>query len=178
MSTARLDIATLNAMDQADFVKALGDIYEYAGWVAEAAAPLRPFASRDELAAALARIVRDADLALQMALLRAHPELGKRGPLAPESASEQRERGIDQLAAEEAGRLAALNAAYRERFGFPFIIAVRGQPDMATIMAALERRLSGTAHEERRIALAEVDKIAGFRLARRISTPADPEHVS
>ena len=173
MSADGPDIATLNAMAREDFVAALGDIYEHAAWVAEAAAPLRPFGDRDALAAAMARIVRDADPALQTALLRAHPELGHRGPLAPESADEQRAQGIDRLAADEAARLAALNAAYRERFGFPFIIAVRGQRDMAAIMTALERRLAGTPDDERRIALAEVCRIAGFRLARRVAAPAD-----
>jgi 2-oxo-4-hydroxy-4-carboxy-5-ureidoimidazoline decarboxylase len=169
MTDPCLNIAALNAMEPADFIDALGDIYEHARWVAAAAAALRPFAGGEELAAAMARIVREADPARQMALLRAHPELGARGRLAPESAIEQRERGIGELAEDQARRLEALNTAYRERFGYPFIIAVRGQRDVTAIMHACERRLAATAEQERRTALEEVEKIAGFRLARRLA---------
>lgn len=167
MSERRLGIATLNAMSGADFVAALGDIYEHAPWVAEAAVSRRPFRDVAELAACMAQVVSEADAARQLALLRAHPELGQSGPLAPESAREQRAGGIDRLAGATAQRLAALNAAYRERHGFPFIIAVGGQRDLDAIMAAAERRVANAPEEERRAALLEVEKIAVLRLARR-----------
>ena len=170
MSERRLGIATLNAMSGADFVAALGDIYEHAPWVAEAAASHRPFRDAAALAACMAQVVREADGARQLALLRAHPELGQGGPLAPESAREQRERGIDRLAGEKVLRLATLNAAYRERHGFPFIIAVGAQRDFDAILLAAERRLANAMEEERRIALGEVEKIAALRLARRLDT--------
>lgn len=172
MNAASLSLAALNAMTPIDFTAALGDIYEESPWVARAAAALRPFADRAALASAMAEAMRAADPARQLALLRAHPELGQRRGLTPHSATEQHERGLDRLDDGAAQRLAALNAAYRERFGFPFIVAVRGQRDMAAILHALQQRLAATPEQERRIALAEVEKIAGFRLEHRIGADA------
>lgn len=165
----KLDIATLNAMSAEAFAATLGDIYEHAPWVAAAAAARRPFATPAALEAAMSAIVRAAGIERQTTLLRSHPELGESHALAPESAREQRERGLDRLDRAQSRHLAALNAAYRARFGFPFIVAVRGQKDMTAIVAALERRMAAPPDAERDTALDEVVKIAGFRLARRIA---------
>jgi 2-oxo-4-hydroxy-4-carboxy-5-ureidoimidazoline decarboxylase len=100
----------------------------------------------------------------QMQLLRAHPMLACRASLTEASQSEQALHGLQSLEAQEVVRFEELNDAYWARFGFPFIIAVRGQRDRAAILAALESRLHNSAAEERETALAEVAKIAGFRL--------------
>jgi 2-oxo-4-hydroxy-4-carboxy-5-ureidoimidazoline decarboxylase len=99
-----------------------------------------------------------------LTLLRAHPELARRETLTAASAAEQGGMGLDRLDQDEATRFEALNLAYRERFGFPFIIAVRGQRDRSAILAALTERLAHDAPTEQAAALAEVAKIARFRL--------------
>lgn len=172
----KLSLAALNAMSEADFIASLGDIYEHAPWVARAAASARPFAGRLMLHETMAEIVRSAEPGLQLALLNAHPELGQAGKLTPDSTREQRHGGFHQLPAVEATKLAELNAAYRRKFGFPFIIAVRGQRDFTAILANLESRLANAPDEERLTAIEEVTKIAGFRLDLRLPEPVpEPE---
>jgi OHCU decarboxylase len=159
-----IPLATLNTMPQPDFIAALAGIFEHSPWVAETVAPSRPFASREALHAAMALAVAEAQADRQLALLRAHPVLAKRAPLTQASQSEQSGHGLQTLEADESRRFESLNDAYLARFGFPFIIAVRGQRDRAAILAALERRLQNPAETERDTALAEVAKIANFRL--------------
>jgi 2-oxo-4-hydroxy-4-carboxy-5-ureidoimidazoline decarboxylase len=161
---AGLGLDALNALDAAAFAAQLAGVFEHSAWIAEAAAAHRPFASVDALHAAMLRIVTDAPEAAQLALLRAHPELATRRKLTAESAAEQGGMGLDRLDDAEAERFATLNHAYQARFGFPFIIAVRGQRDRATIGTALAERLGHGEAEERATALAEVGKIALFRL--------------
>jgi 2-oxo-4-hydroxy-4-carboxy-5-ureidoimidazoline decarboxylase len=154
----------LNAMDEAAFTAMLGAIYEHSPWVAQKAYIKRPFASTEALQSAMMEVVHSADEAAQITLLRAHPELARPGPLTAESTAEQEGAGLRQLSEDEASRFDAANAAYRARFNFPFIIAVRGQKDRRAILAALEARLGNTVPAEEATALAEVHKIAGFRL--------------
>ena len=160
-------IAALNALDAPGFVAALGDIYEYSPWVAQRASLRRPFADLEQLADVLHGAVLAADRSAQMMLIRAHPELaGKlamRGELTPASSVEQSGAGLNQCSAHEFAELNELNQAYRQRFGFPFIIAVRGL-DRAAIIAAMQQRLRHTEAEEITTALAEIRRIAGFRL--------------
>ena len=99
----------------------------------------------------------------QLALLRAHPDLGTRAKISPSSASEQAGAGLDQLTTAEYARLIGLNGAYREKFGFPFLYAVKGSGKFA-ILEALERRLSSSREEELQEALRQVFRIARFRL--------------
>jgi OHCU decarboxylase len=157
-------IAQLNALSAAEFVTRLSGIFEHSPWVAEAVLPGRPFADVAALHEAMVAAVQAAGTDRAIALLRAHPELARRATLTAESAAEQGGMGLDRLAEDEAARFEALNLAYRERFGFPFIIAVRGQRDRAAILAALEARLAHDAAQEQAAALAEVAKIARFRL--------------
>lgn len=165
-------LAALNALDRDGFTAALGDLYEHAPWVAARAWEARPFADASALARALAAVVEAASAEEQLALLRAHPDLAGKaaimGELTPESRREQAGAGLDRLTPEEHARFTALNAAYRERFGFPFILAVKGA-DKAVILAAFEARLGNPPAAERATALAEVHKIAGFRLAQRLA---------
>lgn len=164
----KLSLGAANALPAAAFRDHLQGLFEHSPWVVEGVVSQRPFASRGVLLAAMGRVVATADAAAQLALLRAHPVLGggaaRRGGLTAESASEQAGRGLDRMDGEEERDFAALNAAYLDRFGFPFIIAVRGQRDRAAIRAALRQRLAHDPAAEREAALAEVVKIAGFRL--------------
>jgi len=161
---ASLTLSALNALSADDFVAGLGGIFEHSPWVAEAVASQRPFAALDALHAAMVGIVSASSDAQKLALLCAHPELARRGPLTTESAAEQGSKGLASLAADEAAVFDALNSTYRARFGFPFIIAVRGQRDRAAILAAMQARVTHSVEQERATALAEVAKIARFRL--------------
>lgn len=160
----KMTLDAINALDRLQFEEAFRHIFEHSPWVATAAHDARPFATVAALHAAMVAAVHAAPPAARLALLRAHPELARPGPLTDASAAEQRSRGLDTLDAEAAARFAALNDAYRARFGFPFIIAVRGQRDREAIMAALQTRLGHAPAEEAAAALAEVAKIARFRL--------------
>ncbi len=154
----------LNRLTAEEFAGALSGIFEHSPWIPAAAAAHRPFASVAALHARMVAIAEGAPTERKIALLAAHPELGKRGPLTAESAAEQGGMGLDRLAVTEADRIAALNAAYRARFGYPFIVAVRGQRDLTAILRTLEARLANEPDAELRVALAEVCKIARFRL--------------
>lgn len=162
-------IERLNALPAADFVARLADIFEHSPWVAEAVLPGRPFADVAALHGAMVSAVDAAGTDAALTLLRAHPELARRATLTAASAAEQGGMGLDRLDQDEAAQFEALNLAYRERFGFPFIIAVRGQRDRAAILAALTARLAHDAPTEQAAALAEVAKIARFRLDDLIS---------
>ena len=166
MPAARCSLAALNALDSEAFTALLGGVFEHSPWIARAAYGARPFGSIAELHAAMLRVVADASVDRQLRLLQAHPALAQSsaGKLTAASAAEQAGVGLDRLAADETAVLDALNGAYRARFGFPFIIAVRGQRDRAAILAALQSRVRNAPEQERATALAEVAKIARFRL--------------
>ncbi|WP_397475444.1 2-oxo-4-hydroxy-4-carboxy-5-ureidoimidazoline decarboxylase [Pusillimonas sp.] len=173
MST-RITLAELNVMPGAQFVHMLGGIFEHSPWVAEQVASLRPFDGIDDLHQAMVDRIVDAGAEAQMALIQAHPELaGKaavRGKLTPESTSEQRGAGLDQCSPEEYSELTALNQAYREKFGFPFILAVRGH-DRRSIIEEFRRRLALSRSDETAECLEQIYKIGRFRLDDLISTP-------
>ena len=159
-----IDLDSLNTLDVDTFTAILGGIFEHSSWVARAVWPARPFASVPELHAAMVSVVANAGPDRQLALLRAHPELAQSGPLTSASSAEQGGLGLDRLSADEAATFEVLNTDYRTRFGFPFIIAVRGQRDRAAILAALSARLRNSPRQERTAALAEVAKLTRFRL--------------
>ena len=131
--------------------------------MAERAALSRPFANLETMVEAFQRAIATATRAEQAALIRAHPDLAGRAALAPDSAREQRGAGLDALTPAELARFTALNARYRERFGFPFIVAVKGA-GKATILEAFENRIGGGRVEEFWTALAQVMRIVRFRL--------------
>ncbi len=158
-----MTIAELSTSDRTAFVSALGWIFEDAPWVAERAWERRPFASLDELHAAMVRVVADATEAEQLALLRAHPDLGTRARVSDASTGEQRGAGLDRLTPDEFARLQRLNTDYRSRFGFPFLFAVKGSTTH-DVLAALAARGRRTRDEEFAEALQQVYKIARFRL--------------
>jgi 2-oxo-4-hydroxy-4-carboxy-5-ureidoimidazoline decarboxylase len=157
----------LNRADPAAFVAELGAIYEHSPWVAEAATASRPFATGPELHAAMADAVARSPDARKLALVAGHPDLGGRlaraGELEPASAEEQAGLGLDRLSDAEFERFEALNGAYREKFGFPFVIAAK-RHTRASVLAAFETRLRNDAASELATALAEIDEIARLRL--------------
>jgi 2-oxo-4-hydroxy-4-carboxy-5-ureidoimidazoline decarboxylase len=167
MARGPVKLADVNAMSRAAFVAALGGIFEHSPWVAEHAYDARPFASLGALHDAMTRAVGSAPETMQLALIRAHPELaGKaavRGELTAESAKEQAGAGLDGCTAEEFARLHALNAAYNAKFGFPFILAVKGY-DRAVILREFARRVERDGNVELDEALAQIARIARLRL--------------
>ncbi|MHC2001637.1 2-oxo-4-hydroxy-4-carboxy-5-ureidoimidazoline decarboxylase [Methylobacterium sp. CM6241] len=170
------DLAAIHRLDRDAFVALLGGVFEHAAWVAETVAPARPFASVADLHAAMMDAVRHAPEAQRLAFLNGHPELA--GPeararaMTADSASEQGSAGLDHLPPEDAAAFDRLNAAYRERFGFPFIIAVRGR-SRAEILAVFEARLGRGQAEEEATALDEIGAITRMRLDMLIAGASD-----
>jgi N-carbamoyl-L-amino-acid hydrolase len=170
----------LNTCDAAAFTAALGGIYEHSPWIPERAAAARPFATPAALKLALQRVVDGATEAEQLALIRAHPELAGKaaiaGRLTAESTQEQAGAGLHLCSAEEYATLHRLNADYKARFGFPFILAVKG-PDgkgytRAAIIATFERRLKHQQGDEMAECLRQIHRIAELRLNELLQTPA------
>ena len=173
-----MDLHELNALDRDAFVARLGAIYEHSPWVAQDAWAARPFESMDALYAAMQRVMLAAPRETQLGLIRAHPDLRGsivrahpelRGRIADPaelteaSRKEQAGAGLNRCSAEERARLQSLNRAYREKFGFPFIVAVRGM-DAARILGSMETRLARAPEQEFRTCLEEIGRIARFRL--------------
>jgi 2-oxo-4-hydroxy-4-carboxy-5-ureidoimidazoline decarboxylase len=160
-------LASLSNADRARFVSVLGDIFEHSPWVAEQAWIARPFASVEALHRAMLEAMWGARAEQQLQLISAHPELaGKEadeGTLTADSKTEQAGAGLDRCTAAELARLRELNRAYREKFGFPFVMAVKGRTKNE-ILAAIEARLQGQRDEEFRRCLEEIGTIGGFRL--------------
>ena len=157
----------LNAMSQEDFRDTLAGIFEHSPWVPERAWSQRPFADIGSLHRVMCDVVANSDQGEQRVLICAHPQLaGKaaiRGELTSASAAEQSGAGLDQCSAEEFARITLLNAAYMEKFGFPFILAVCGHT-RASIIDALDKRVNNGADAEFAEALRQIEKIALFRL--------------
>ncbi|MEY4766675.1 MAG: 2-oxo-4-hydroxy-4-carboxy-5-ureidoimidazoline decarboxylase, partial [Pseudomonadota bacterium] len=170
-----LTLADLNAADATRFVQLLDGIYEHSPWIAQAAFAAKPaggFVSLDQLKHALATVVRQAPVDAQLGLIRAHPELAGKaavaGQLTAESTHEQSKAGLTHCTAEEFARLQQLNADYNAKFGWPFILAVRGPRGQglsrADIIRTFARRLGHTAAFERAECLRNIHRIAEIRL--------------
>jgi len=146
-----LDMASINAMDRTAFVQKFGGIFENSPWVAEQAWERRPFASLDELHAAMVTVVKHAPAEKQLALLKSHPDLaGKEaqaGTMTASSVAEQSSAGLNALSHDEMLRISDLNAAYKNKFGFPFIIAVR-MHTKEVILFEFNRRLQNETQTE------------------------------
>ena len=163
-----MTIAELSACDRVRFVAALGWIFEDSPWVAERTWKQRPFSSVMQLHAAMTEVVASASRDEQLALLRAHPDLGTRARMSDASTGEQAGAGLDRLTGAELERLQRLNAAYREKFGYPFLFAVK-ESTTQQILAALEERLPRNPDDEFAEALRQVYRIARFRLEASVS---------
>jgi OHCU decarboxylase len=157
-----------NAMDDRDtFVERYGPLFEHSPWVAEDAWEHGPFADREALADGLERAMYAAPRDRQLALIRAHPDLAGRaaveGTLTASSQREQAAAGLDRLSPDEYETFTSTNAAYRERFGFPFVVCAREHTKDSILRTAAER-LDHSPDEEIDIALGEIAKIARLRL--------------
>jgi allantoate deiminase/N-carbamoyl-L-amino-acid hydrolase len=165
-------LAILNTLTDSAFVAALDGIYEHSPWIAQRAAARRPFATLAALKLALQDVVNTSSEAERLGLLRAHPELAGKaaiaGELTQESTSEQAASGLNLCSAGEYARLHALNAEYNDKFGFPFILAVKGPTGRGltrtSIIETFARRLKNTRPDEFAEALRQVHRIAEIRL--------------
>lgn len=157
----------LNRLPVDEFTEALGAIFEHSPWVAEQAAAQRPFADVNALHAAMVGVIEAAGAAAQVALIRAHPELGGklavRGELTAESTQEQAGAGLNQCSPEEFATFTELNRRYGEKFGFPFILAVRGH-NRQSIISEFTRRIELSLEAEQAESLRQIYRIGLFRL--------------
>ena len=199
---AALTLEKVNASTARECVALLDGTYEHSPWVAERAAAQRPFASLVHLELALAQVVREAGREEQLTLIRAHPELAGKAmvsqTLTAESTNEQGKAGLTECTPAEFARIQQLNADYNAKFGFPFILAVRGERGLglskAQIISTFERRMDHHPDFERAECLRNIHRIAEMRLddkfghvpelgnlvwdwAERLSTNSDPGYA-
>jgi 2-oxo-4-hydroxy-4-carboxy-5-ureidoimidazoline decarboxylase len=171
-------LADLNRMDPAAFEAAIGDVFELAPWVARAAHGRRPFATVADLHAAMMGAVRAAPREQQLAFIRNHPDLAgkaaRAGDVTDESKSEQASAGLGTLSDEEFARFHRLNDAYKEKFGFPFMICVR-RHTRDSILSEFERRLPRDEAVEFAQAMQEVFYITRLRIAAKVTGEGVPQ---
>lgn len=168
-----LTLDQLNAAPAAEAARLLDGLYEHSPWIAEAALGARPFRSLAHLKHVMAGIVREAPADKQLALIRAHPELAGKAmvskTLTAESTNEQSKAGLTDCTPEEFARIQQLNADYNAKFGFPFILAVRGPRGAGLtrhqIIETFARRLDNHPDFERAEALRNIHRIVEIRLA-------------
>ena len=162
-----MTLPQLNSLSRDEFVRIVGPVFEHSPWIAEATWSKRPFASVEALHAALCETVRGAGEEKQLALIRAHPDLvGKlalAGQLTKESTGEQASAGLGNLTPEEVALFQQNNAAYKAKFGFPFVICARLNKKEA-ILNGFKVRLQNSREQEIQAALVEIFKIAELRL--------------
>jgi OHCU decarboxylase len=159
----RHTVAELNEMSREEFVRVIGPVFEHSPWIASEAADKRPFKNAEEFLARLRKIISEAPLEKQLGLINAHPALASRGTLTAASAKEQESAGFNKISDEERSTTSEQNQAYRDKFGFPFIICVRLNT-RETIAAAMKERLTHSREQEIQTALQEILKIGEFRL--------------
>lgn len=173
----RLTLDALNVMEPDGFIAALDGIFEHAPWVAQAASAARPFATVTALHEGLMAAVRARPAIEQVAFIAAHPDLAgkaaRAGDMAAASVSEQAGLGLDRLSDEEFARFERLNAAYRARFGFPFVVCVRRMTRDA-VLDAFERRLANDRDTELAAAMTEIGYITRLRLVEKVEGPGMP----
>jgi 2-oxo-4-hydroxy-4-carboxy-5-ureidoimidazoline decarboxylase len=162
-----LTISQLNQFGRAEFVRVVGPVFEHSPWIAETAFAKKPFADLKNLHRALCETVKNSGEENQLALIRTHPDLvGKialAGQLTKESTNEQASAGLNKLSPEEIDLFQKQNAAYKSKFGFPFVICARLNKKVA-ILAGFETRLKNSREQEIKTALEEIFKITELRL--------------
>ena len=163
----------LNACTHSDFVAALANIFEYSPWVAEQAFAARPFAGVVALFAAMKAAVERAPETQRLELIKAHPDLGDKtrraAGLTEESSAEQNSAGLDRLSDGEYEAFERVNAAYRAKFGFPYIVCVR-RHTKDSILCDFERRLPNDSVSETAASIAEICRIAALRLDQLVAS--------
>lgn len=163
MNSNQYAIAQLNQMSQQEFTAALGEVWEQTPEIAKQAWHSQPFANLNFLYQAMVAVVDNMSDKEQLALIQAHPDLGSKAKMADASVQEQAGVGLDRLSNQEYERFQSLNQRYKDKFGFPFIIAVKYHTK-DSILKAFETRLKNTQEQEQQQALAEISKIARLRL--------------
>ena len=162
-----ITLENLNAASKADFVAALANVFEHSPWIAEAAASRRPFATIAQLLAAMTQTVQQDSPDRRMALIKAHPDLANKtqraAGLTADSNAEQNGAGLDQLSDAEYAAFERVNTAYRDKFGFPYIVCVR-RHTKDSILRDFERRLPNDAAKEVEQTIGEICRIATLRL--------------
>ena len=156
-------LAQLDRMSRSDFTTALGEIWEETPEIANQAWHNKPFEDVEALYRAMVAVVENMSETQQLALIKAHPDLGSKTKMAQASVEEQSGVGLDRLSESEYQRFQSLNQAYQDKFGFPFIIAVKYHTK-ESILNAFETRLQNSQEQERQEALTEISKIARLRL--------------
>lgn len=168
LACVRLEEA--NALGEREFVERFGAVFEHSPWVARRAWQKKPFRSLDSLHAAMMQSVAEAKKDEQLALVRAHPELAgkeaKQDALTVDSSSEQGRLGFLQLTREEFEAMARLNRRYRERHGFPCVVALRLHATRNSVLAEMSRRIEGDSDAELKAALEQIGHITRGRLER------------
>lgn len=178
-----LSFQAFQALDHPGFVALLGPVVEHSAWVAADTWNAHPFSDWNALFEAMAKTLRSADPARQLALLRAHPELAgqeaQAGTMTPESQGEQGRLGLHRLAPEVLQRLALLNQRYRARFDFPFVAALRLHASLDSVLTEGEARLCHEPAAELELALAQVIQVMRGRLANTVLHDASvaPPHA-
>ena len=163
MNSNRYAIAQLNQMSRSEFTTALGEIWEETPEIAQQAWHNRPFEDLEDLERSMVAIVNNMSETEQLALIKAHPDLGSKAKMAESSVKEQAGVGLDRLSEPEYQRFQALNQAYKNKFDFPFIVAVKYHTK-ESILEAFETRLKNSPEQEKQQALTEISKIARLRL--------------
>ena len=167
MAAARISSEELPRLDRGRFVELFGGVFEYAPWVAEQAFAAGPFRNIETLHGAMVEAMLRAPRERQLALIRAHPDLAGRaaiaGDLTAASSAEQASAGLDQCTPAELERFCELNQTYKEKFGFPFILAAKGR-SRAEILAIFEQRVRNPVETEFQEALHQIARIAWLRL--------------
>jgi 2-oxo-4-hydroxy-4-carboxy-5-ureidoimidazoline decarboxylase len=156
-------IAQLNQMSQTEFTNTLGEIWEATPKIAEQAWQSKPFADVEVLYQAMVVVVNNMSESEQLALIKAHPDLGSKAKMPEASIQEQTEVGLNDLSESEYQYFQLLNQAYQDQFGFPFIVAVKYHTK-ESILETFKCRLKNNQEQEKREAIAEIIKIARLRL--------------
>ncbi|NKB22746.1 MAG: 2-oxo-4-hydroxy-4-carboxy-5-ureidoimidazoline decarboxylase [Alphaproteobacteria bacterium] len=167
-----VSLVELNKGEDADFIAALGDVFEHSPWLVERTASARPFATRDVLIEALMVAMREAAEEEKLALIRAHPDLAgkaaRAGDMTDHSRYEQSSVGLDRLSDDDYDRFTRLNDAYKEKFGFPFIIAVLDHTK-DSILAAFEERIESSRESQIDEAINNIGRIVSLRVLNTVT---------
>ncbi|MFC4775638.1 2-oxo-4-hydroxy-4-carboxy-5-ureidoimidazoline decarboxylase [Paenibacillus sp. GCM10023252] len=159
----KLTLDQVNGMNAEEFNKTLGWIVEHSPWVIEGVEPHRPFSSIQQFHDELVKLIMLSSTEQKLHLLRQHPDLGSRMQMTAASVSEQKGAGLDQLNPTEYDQLLSLNKQYVSKFGFPFILSVRGHTK-ESILAALSSRLNNEGAAELEEALQQIARITRLRM--------------
>jgi OHCU decarboxylase len=170
-----ITIKDVNEFSRKEFVALLGWIFEDTPWIADKVWELRPFPSVQFLHRSMVKLVEKSSKEEKLALIQAHPDLGTKIKLSTSSKFEQQQAGLDQLSPNEFKRFMALNNKYIKKFGFPFVLAVRGH-NKDSIYDSMKRRVKNKEEQEFETAMEEIYKISWFRLRDIVTNEGSYNH--